>query len=83
MKWRPKQAEECWVISECGFYAVCKTLDGDTDRAVYSAFYRHGAQPSSASGKPPLLLACKPEARQATRACSAHQRSSQPQQSAA
>jgi len=75
MRWREKQADECWIISECGFYAVSKTLDGDAGRAVYSAWYRYGAQPSSASGKPPLLLACKPEAGQATRACSEHQRS--------
>jgi hypothetical protein len=87
VKWLPPGDRE-WMQSECGFYVLCKTLDGDTGRTVYSGWYRPGAQPSSVSGMAPSLLACKSNSAAAARACSAHQRAQaqpqiSPQQSAA
>lgn len=76
MKWR--EADPYWAVSECGFYTVAKTFDGDG--AVYCPFYRHGGVSSSTSGKAADPLGRRKSFKGAAALCVAHaEKASQPQ----
>jgi hypothetical protein len=70
MKWR--QVDAHWAVSECGFYTVsrCRAVDG---APLYSAWYRTGAAPSSATNIPPTSLGTSKFPQVAASLCSAHQ----------